>query len=66
MEAERALVSGIADEEVTWSFDPIDPWHVAFIPDIGPLRVVADGEVVLDEDGRTRVDAAEVRAKVAE
>ncbi|HHC07447.1 MAG TPA: amidohydrolase [Actinobacteria bacterium] len=53
-------------DEVTWSYEPMEPWHLAFTPGVRPLRVVVDGEVVLDEHGPTRVDAAEVRAKAAE
>ncbi len=51
---------------VTWSYDPMDPWHIAFTPGIRPLRVEVDGEVLLDESGPTRVDANEVRAKARE
>jgi len=53
-------------DEVTWSYEPMDPWHLAFTPGVRPLRVVVDGEVVYDEDGPTRVDAAEIRAKARE
>jgi len=44
----------------------MDPWHIAFTPGVRPLRVVVGGEVVLDEDGPTRVDPDEVRAKARE
>lgn len=54
------------DDVVTWSYDPIDPWHLAFTPGVRPLRVVVDGTVVLDDNGPTLVDAAEIRAKAAE
>ncbi|MFO7548542.1 MAG: amidohydrolase family protein [Acidimicrobiia bacterium] len=60
------LVPEVADDEVTWSYGPMDPWHVAFTPGIRPLRVVVDDEIVLDEGIPTRVDPAEVRAKAAE
>jgi len=66
LEAGRELVPGSADDEVTWSYDPVDPWHVAFTPGIRPLQVVVDGEVVLDDGVATRVDPDEVRAKAAE
>ena len=66
LEAGRTLVPETADDEVTWSYAPMDPWHIVFTPGIRPLMVVVDGEVVLDEDGPTRVDAEEVRAKAAE
>ncbi|NNL47461.1 MAG: amidohydrolase family protein [Acidimicrobiia bacterium] len=54
------------NDVVTWSYDPMDPWHIAFTPGIRPLRVEVDDEVLLDESGPTRVDANEVRAKARE
>jgi cytosine/adenosine deaminase-related metal-dependent hydrolase len=66
LEAGRDLVPEAAGDEVTWSYEPVDPWHLAFTPGVRPVRVVVDGEVVLDEHGPTRVDPHEVRAKAAE
>jgi cytosine/adenosine deaminase-related metal-dependent hydrolase len=60
------LVPEVANDEVTWSYDPMDPWHLAFTPGIRPQRVVVDGEVVHEHGRPTRVDADEVRAKAAE
>lgn len=54
------------NDEVTWSYDPMDPWHLAFTPGVRPLEVKVDGEVVFTDGKPTRVDAAEVRAKAAE
>ena len=46
---------------------PMEPWHLAFTTGVRPRRGrVVDGEVVLDEAGPTRVDAAEIRAQAAE
>ncbi len=53
-------------DEVTWSYAPMDPWHLAYTPGVRPRRVMVDGEVVLDEGRSTRVDADEVRARAAE
>jgi len=53
-------------DEVTWSYDPMDPWHLAFTPGVRPLEVKVDGEVVFADGKTTRVDADEVRAKAAE
>jgi cytosine/adenosine deaminase-related metal-dependent hydrolase len=64
--AGQALVPETAGDEVTWSYEPMDPWHLAFTPGVRPVSVTVDGEVVLDADGPTRVDAEEVRAKAAE
>lgn len=54
------------DDEVTWSYDPMDPWHLAFTPGVHPLEVKVDGEVVFADGKPTRVDADEVRACAAE
>jgi len=53
-------------DQVTWSYDPMDPWHLAFTPGVRPLEVKVDGEVVFADGRPTRVDATEVRAKAAE
>ena len=51
---------------VTWSYEPIEPWHVAYSPGIRPLRVEVEGKVVLDDGVACRVDPAEVRASAAQ
>ena len=60
------LVPEARHDRVTWSYEPMDPWHVAFTPGIQPLRVEVDGVVVWENGHSTRVDAAEVRAKARE
>jgi len=60
------IIPEARDDEVTWSYDPMDPWHIAFTPGIRPLEVKVDDEVVFAEGQPTRVDAKEVRAKAAE
>jgi hypothetical protein len=60
------LMPGARDDEVTWSYDPMDPWHLAFTPGVRPLEVKVDGEAVFRDGSPTRVDAVEVRAKAAE
>ncbi len=54
------------DDTVTWSYDTIEPWHVAFTPTIRAIDVDVAGEPALRDGVATRVDAAEVRAKAAE
>lgn len=66
LEAGYDLVPEARDDRVTWTHDPMDPWYLAYTPGVRPVEVVVDGEVVLDADGPTRVDAAEVRAHAAE
>ena len=51
---------------VTWSHDPMEPWHLAFTTGVRPLDVVVEGETVLKDGVATRVDGAEIRAKAAE
>ncbi len=60
------LVPDAKQDEVTWSYEPMEPWYVAFTAGIRPLEVRIEGQVVLDESGPTKVDAAEIRAKAAE
>ena len=60
------LMPEAREDEVTWSYDPMDPWHIAFTPGIYPLEVKVDGEVVFANGKPTRVDADEVRAKARE
>ena len=54
------------NDEVIWSYDPMDPWHIAFTPGIMPRQITVDDEVVFTDGKPTRVDADEVRAKAAE
>ena len=60
------LVPEARDDRVTWSYEPINPWHVAFTPGIRPLRVEVGGAVVWQDGQPTLVDAAEIRAKARE
>jgi cytosine/adenosine deaminase-related metal-dependent hydrolase len=60
------LVPEARADRVTWSYEPMDPWHIAFTPGIRPLSVEVDGEVVFEDGVATRVDAAEVRARASE
>ena len=60
------LVPEARDDRVTWSYEPMDPWHVAFTPGIRPLRVEIGGRVAWADGRPTMVDAAEVRAKARE
>ncbi len=66
LQAGRQLVPGASSDRVTWSYEPMDPWHLAYTPAVRPLQVEVDGEVVLDEHGPTRVDATEIRARAHE
>ena len=50
------------NDEVTWSYDPMDPWHIAFTPGIYPLEVKVDNEVVFTDGTET---LASLETKVA-
>jgi cytosine/adenosine deaminase-related metal-dependent hydrolase len=54
------------EDRVTWSYDPIEPWHVAFTPGIRAVDVDIAGEPALRGGVATRVDAVEIRARAAE
>ena len=60
------LIPGARNDRVTWSYEPMDPWHLAFTPGVHPLSVDVDGEVVFRDGAPTRVDGDEVRAKARE
>ncbi|MEN8114324.1 MAG: amidohydrolase family protein, partial [Actinomycetota bacterium] len=60
------LVPEARDDEVTWSYDPMDPWHIAFTAGIHPVEVKVGGEVVYTDGAPTKVDAEEIRAKARE
>jgi cytosine/adenosine deaminase-related metal-dependent hydrolase len=60
------LVPEARADRVTWSYEPIEPWHVAFTPGIRALDVDIDGRPVLRAGRPTRVDPVEVRARAAE
>jgi len=66
LEAGWDLVPEARGDEVTWSYDPMDPWHIAFTPGIMPRRIVIDGEEVFADGRPTRVDADEIRARARE
>jgi hypothetical protein len=54
------------DDRVTWTYEPMDPWRLAYSPGVSPTSVEIDGEVAYADGAATRVDGAEIRAKAAE
>ena len=54
------------EDEVTWSYEPMDPWHLAFTPGVRPVKVEVDGEVVFENGDPTKVDAQEIRTRARE
>ena len=53
-------------DRVTWSYEPIEPWHLAFTPTIRAIDVEIDNTLALQNGIATLVDAVEIRAKARE
>jgi cytosine/adenosine deaminase-related metal-dependent hydrolase len=60
------LVPESTCDRVVWSYEPMEPWDLAYTTSVRPVRVEVGGAVVLDEHGPTRVDAVEIRARARE
>ena len=60
------LAPAALGDRVLWSYEPMEPWHLAFTPGPTPVEIEVDGSVVWTEGGPTHVDADEVRSKAAE
>ena len=54
------------DDVVVWSYEPVDPWRLAFTPGVRAVDVVVDGETLLEGGVATQADPDEIRAKAAE
>jgi cytosine/adenosine deaminase-related metal-dependent hydrolase len=66
LEAGATLVPGVLEDRVTWSYEPMEPWYLAYTPGVRPVQVEVAGSVVLADGRPTRVDPVEIRAKAAE
>ncbi len=66
LEAGRGLFPEATSDTIEWSYDTMEPWHLAFSTGVRPLNITVDGEQVLSDGVATKVDADEVRAKAAE
>lgn len=53
-------------DRVTWSYEPMEPWHLAFTPGVRPLQIEVGGETVLRDGIPTRVDPIEIRRRADE
>ena len=60
------LVPEALNDEVTWTYDPVTPWHIAFSPGVRAQRVLVEGRTVVQDGRALHVDGAEIRAKAAE
>ena len=66
LEHNRALFPEVEHDSVTWSYDPMEPWHLAYTPTVRAIDVDIGGVSALRDGVATRVDADEVRAKANE
>jgi len=66
LETGWALVPEARADRVTWSYGPMDPWHLAYTPTVRAIDVDIDDRAALRDGRATRVDADEIRAKAAE
>jgi cytosine/adenosine deaminase-related metal-dependent hydrolase len=53
-------------DRVSWSYRPMEPWHLAYTPTVRAIDVDIDGVAALRDGVATRVDPTEIRAKAAE
>ena len=61
-----ALMADVAEDVVTWSSGPMNPWHLAFSPGVRPTEVSVGGRTLVQDGHVLSVDATEIRAKAAE
>jgi cytosine/adenosine deaminase-related metal-dependent hydrolase len=66
LEAGWTLVPEARSDRVTWSYSPMEPWHLAYTPTVRAIDVDIDGEPALRAGVATRVDHGEIRARAAE
>ena len=60
------LVPEAREDKVTWAYEPMEPWHLAFTPSVRPVEIEVGGEMVWRDGASTRVDVDEVKARAAE
>lgn len=51
---------------VSWDYEPMDPWRLAYSPGVSPTAVSVDGRQIWHDGESTLVDGAEVRARAGE
>ena len=54
------------DDQITWSYDEIDPWHLAFTSGVRPLDIEMDGKPIMKDGTFLEIDSLEIRAKAGE
>ncbi len=53
-------------DRVTWNYDPMDSWRLAYTTNVHPTEIQIEGETVFANGAATKVDGDEIRAKAAE
>ena len=66
LEVNRDLFAESRNDVVTWNYDDMDPWRLAFTTGVTPRHITVDGETVMADGRLTNVDPVEIRAKAAE
>jgi len=61
-----SLVPEARTDRVRWTYEPMEPWHLAYTPTVRAIDVDIDGEPALRDGVATRVEPAEIRARAAE
>ncbi len=61
-----SLVPEARSDRVRWTYEPMEPWHLAYTPTVRAIDVDIDGEPALRDGVATRVDPSEIRARAAE
>lgn len=55
-----------ANDTVTWSYEVMDPWRLAYTTQLSPVEVKLDDKIVWADGSPTTVDGDEIKAKAAE
>jgi cytosine/adenosine deaminase-related metal-dependent hydrolase len=66
LENAQELFPESKNDVVTWSYAPMQPWHVAFTPGVRATEVSVDGQKVVELGKAIMVDRDEIRRKAAE
>ncbi len=66
LEVNQGLFAESRNDVVTWNYDDMDPWRLAFTTGVTPRHITVDGETVMADGRLTNVDPVEIRAKAAE
>ena len=62
----QALFPESRQDIVSWSYSPVEPWHIAFTPGVRATDVWMNGEHVVALGKANNVDGEEIRARAKE